>query len=83
MNPTYRLLRDALNELTEEQLDDTVSIYCAEDNEVIPVNDLFLMENLPVEHREHLEGVVEPDQPLLVINAPEGIDAETLPRAGR
>jgi len=71
---TYRELRDALNELSEEQLDMTVSIYDPEIAEVYPVSECFVVDNLPPEHQQHFDEE-EFEQPLLLIGTAEGIDA--------
>lgn len=73
---TFRQLRDALNELSDEQLDMTASVYEPSTNEVIPISECFIVENLPDAHQEQLDGVVENDQPLLVIGPPEGLSNE-------
>lgn len=70
---TYRKIRDALNELSEEQLDMTASVYEPSTNEVIPISECFIVENLPDAHQEALDGVVENDQPLFVVGSPEGL----------
>jgi len=69
---TYRELLVALQELSEDQLDMTVSIYDQQTNEVVrPIRVLhtmtFVVSNLPVRHQIELDGVVENDQPLLVL----------------
>jgi hypothetical protein len=74
---TYRQVRDALNELTDEQLDMTASVYEPSTNEVIPISECFVVENFPDAHQEELDGVVENDQPLFVIGPPEGLVGDT------
>lgn len=77
---TYRELLAALQELSEDQLDMTASTYDPDTNEVVPISETFVVGNLPVRHQIELDGVVENDQPLLVLGTPEGIDAlELLP----
>lgn len=64
---TFRQIRDALNELSEEQLDMTASVYDPDIHEVFPIRECFIVENMSKEHQERLDGVVENDQPLLVL----------------
>ena len=70
---TYRQVRDALNELSDEQLDMTASVYEPSTNEVVPISECFVVINLPDAHQEELNGVVENDQPLLVIGPSAGL----------
>lgn len=71
---TYRQVRDALNELSDEQLDMTASVYEPSTNEVVPISECFVVINLPDAHQEELNGVVERwDQPLLVIGPSAGL----------
>ena len=62
---TYRKLLEALSELTDEQLDMTVSTYCPETNEIVPVGETFVASELPEKHYDEVD--VEDDQPLLVL----------------
>lgn len=64
---TYRHILEALKELSDEQLDMTASVYDTDIGEVIPITDTFTVLNLPDNHREELDGVVEDDQPLLIV----------------
>jgi hypothetical protein len=73
---TYRQIRDALNELSEEQLDMTASIYEPEMDEVIPISECFIVtvrtylkgvENMPQRYQDALDGVVESNQPLFIV----------------
>lgn len=70
---TYRQIRDALNELSEEQLDMTASIYEPDMDEVIPISECFIVENMPMRYQEALDGVVESNQPLFIAGPPEGL----------
>lgn len=72
---TYRELLAALQELSEDQLDMTASTYDPNTHEVVPISETFIVANLPVRHQIELDGVVENDQPLLVMGMPDGIDA--------
>jgi hypothetical protein len=56
---TYRHLKAALEELTDEQLDMSVLVL-NENEELLPITDNFLACEV-----EELEDVVEADQPLL------------------
>ena len=62
---TYRKLLEAISSLTEDQLDMTVSTYCPETNEVVPVGEAFVASELPEKHYDEVD--VEDDQPLLVL----------------
>lgn len=73
---TYRQIRDALNELSEEQLDMTASVYEPEMNEVIPISETWIVENMPAFYQDQLDGIVENDQPLFVTGTPEGLQDE-------
>jgi len=72
---TYRELLAALQELSEDQLDMTASTYDPTTNEVVPISETFVVSELPIRHQIELDGVVENDQPLLVVGPSEGIDA--------
>lgn len=77
---TYRELLAALQELSEDQLDMTASTYDPNTHEVVPISETFVVGNLPIRHQIELDGVVENDQPVLVLGLPDGIDAlELLP----
>lgn len=71
---SFRELRDALNNLPDELLNRTASVYAPEYGEVFPISEVFIAEYLPKSHWEELDGVVEEDQPLLVIGPPEGLE---------
>lgn len=70
---TFRELREAINELSEEQLNMTASVYDSHATEVYAISECFVTHNLPQNHQEELDGVVEENQPLLVIGPPEGL----------
>lgn len=61
---TYRQLFEALKELTEEQLDSSVSIL--DGDECIPVYQTILFSELPESMQEDMD--LDESQPLLVIN---------------
>ena len=63
---TYRKLQEALNELSDEQLDMTVTVYL-DTQEAFPVDDTFLVSELPEDDREAMDGVLEEDQPVLLL----------------
>ena len=64
---TYRHILEALKELTDEQLDMTASVYETDIREVIPITDTYTVENLPDNDRLELDGVVENEQPLFIV----------------
>lgn len=66
---TYRHILEALKELSDEQLDMTASVYETDIREVIPITDTYTVENLPDNHRLELDGVVENEQPLLIVGS--------------
>jgi hypothetical protein len=70
---TYRQILAALNELSEEQLDMTASVYEPSTNEVVPISETWIVENMPPAHQEQLQGIVESEQPLFVTGMPEGL----------
>ena len=62
---TYRQLLDALNELSEEQLDMTVLVL-NQDNELSPLEDYQVASWVDC-YEEELLDVVDEEQPLLII----------------
>lgn len=64
MNMTYRELLAALNELSDEQLDMTASIFDTESEEIYPLKETTLASELSL---MDVDGVVEENQPLMVI----------------
>ena len=65
---TYRHIRDALNELSDEQLDMTACIYESDTMEVFDISDTYTVENFPKRHREELlNSAFEDNQPLFVV----------------
>ena len=62
---TYRQLLDALNELSEEQLDMTVLVL-NQDNELLPLEDYQAASWVDC-YEEELSDVVDEEQPLLII----------------
>ena len=64
---TYRQLRDALNELTDEQLDTTATILATNELELYVVSETTLMSELPIKIRQEVEDFLDYDAPLIVI----------------
>ena len=62
---TFRQLLDALNELSEEQLDMTVLVL-NQDNELLPLEDYQVASWVDC-YEEELSDVVDEEQPLLII----------------
>lgn len=66
---TFRQLRDALNELTEDQLDASVSVADLEDHEIYSIFDTMLLSSLPEKHRKEFLDVLEDENhPLLIFS---------------
>lgn len=75
-NLTYRQLLEALNELTPEQLANTVSVFDPSIGEVIPVFETSLVSELQKDERDELEDVIPFDHPVLVLATGNRINAE-------
>lgn len=71
---SFRELRDALNNLPDELLNRTASVYAPEYGEVFPISEVFIAEYLPKSHWETVQDMVEADQPILVVGPPEGLE---------
>lgn len=66
MNMTYRQLLNALNELSENDLDLSVSLFDTNTKEVYPLVETTLVSELPSKYREEVEDVLTNDHPILV-----------------
>lgn len=64
---TWREIKDALNELSEEQLQMSAVILDADRMETMPITNSFLLSELPSRFQEEFEDVYDDDVPLLVI----------------
>ena len=61
---TYRELKIAINELTEEQLDMSVTVLDDELGEMLPIADLMLFSEMPPEIQDNHD--LDENQPLLI-----------------
>ncbi len=68
---TFRQIKEAVNSLTEEQLDMTAMIYDSDVKETFAISECFLVSELPNEHRDEVE--LEDNQPLFVVGPAEGL----------
>ncbi len=73
---TWREVKAALDELDEEELDMSACILDAFSREVTPITECFLVGELPSSYQDELDGVIESDQPVIVIGQLEPDDVE-------
>lgn len=71
---TFRQIKEAVNSLTEEQLDMTAMIYDSDAQESFAISECFLVSELPEKHRDEVE--LEDNQPLFVVGPVTGLDLE-------
>lgn len=64
---TYRELLAALQELSNDQLDMSVTVYASDECEAYPVLDTFVVSEMHESIQDELDGVLEGEQPVLVI----------------
>lgn len=62
---TFRQIRDALNELSDEQLDMSATVYDHDVEEAYPVYDTFIFSELPQKYQDNID--LDDDQPLFLI----------------